>query len=180
MTLNDLPLTHLSTLRATPHCSQDPRAAGPYRESSVIPIAHLTCSCSEPRKYWQSVIAPSTCCSVHAPQRDNFSRLSSPNRLPPWALHHARRAQHALARSVVFGRLQHVDAVEVLSGLHEALRHGLLARVQGHTRVVVLLVGLGLAIGVADLALQVRAVGRLVLADAIPERPLRVRVDVHL
>merc|ERR1719218_544423 len=83
MTLNDLPLTHLSTLRATPHCSQDPRAAGPYRESSVIPIAHLTCSCSEPRKYWQSVIAPSTCCSVHAPQRDNFSRLSSPNRLPP-------------------------------------------------------------------------------------------------
>merc|ERR1719231_1445361 len=49
-----------------------------------------------------------------------------------------------------------------------------------HARVVVLLVRLALAVGVADLALQVVAVLRLVRADAVPERPLRVRVDVHL
>ncbi len=36
------------------------------------------------------------------------------------------------------------------------------------------------ALRVADLALQVVVVGRLVLADAVPEGPLRVSVDVHL
>merc|ERR1719454_1693480 len=49
-----------------------------------------------------------------------------------------------------------------------------------HTRVVVLLVRLLLALGVADLALEVRAELGLVGADTVPEGPLRVRVDVHL
>mmetsp|Transcript_43146 Transcript_43146/g.73361 ORF Transcript_43146/g.73361 Transcript_43146/m.73361 type:complete len:413 (+) Transcript_43146:320-1558(+) len=43
-----------------------------------------------------------------------------------------------------------------------------------------LLVRDAVAVGVADLALEVRPVLGLVLADAVPERPLRVRVDVHL
>merc|ERR1719478_1928085 len=77
-------------------------------------------------------------------------------------------------------RLKHVDAVEVLGGLHQALGHELLAAAQGHARVVVLLVGLLVAVGVANLALQVRAELGLVRADAIPEGPLRVGVNVHL
>ena len=63
-------------------------------------------------------------------------------------------------------RLKHVDAVEVLGGLHQALGHELLAAAQGHARVVVLLVGLLVAVGVADLALQVRAELGLVRAQA--------------
>mmetsp|Transcript_52710 Transcript_52710/g.136499 ORF Transcript_52710/g.136499 Transcript_52710/m.136499 type:complete len:402 (+) Transcript_52710:396-1601(+) len=78
------------------------------------------------------------------------------------------------------GCLEDVDAVEVLGGLDEALGHRLLAAAEGHARVVVLLVGLVLALGVADLRLEVVAVVRLVFADAVPERPLRVSVDVHL
>merc|ERR1719230_394904 len=81
---------------------------------------------------------------------------------------------HASPRSIPGERrrLDHVDAVEVLHGLAEARGHRLLARAQRHARVVVLLVGLGLALGVANLALQVVAVLGLVLADAVPERPL--------
>ena len=71
-------------------------------------------------------------------------------------------------------RLKHVDAVEVLGGLHQALGHERLAAAQGHARVVVLLVGLLVAVGVADLALQVRAELALVRADAIPEGPAKV------
>mmetsp|Transcript_10117 Transcript_10117/g.33287 ORF Transcript_10117/g.33287 Transcript_10117/m.33287 type:complete len:526 (-) Transcript_10117:16-1593(-) len=76
--------------------------------------------------------------------------------------------------------VEDVDAVEVLGRLAQALGHGLLARAQRHAGVVVLLVGLGLALGVANLALQVVVVLGLVLAHAVPEGPLCVGVDVHL
>ena len=64
-----------------------------------------------------------------------------------------------------------VDAVEVLGGLDQALGHELLAAAERHAGVVVLLVGLLVAVGVADLALQVRAELRLVRAQAVPEGP---------
>mmetsp|Transcript_2361 Transcript_2361/g.4505 ORF Transcript_2361/g.4505 Transcript_2361/m.4505 type:complete len:348 (+) Transcript_2361:218-1261(+) len=73
-----------------------------------------------------------------------------------------------------------VDAVEVVGRLAEAIAHHLLTRAERHARVVVLLVRLGLALGVADLGLQVVVVLGLVLADTVPEGPLRVGVDVHL
>mmetsp|Transcript_31962 Transcript_31962/g.63824 ORF Transcript_31962/g.63824 Transcript_31962/m.63824 type:complete len:364 (-) Transcript_31962:247-1338(-) len=79
-----------------------------------------------------------------------------------------------------FERLEHIDAVEVLHGLTKALSHRLLSGAERHAGVVVLLVGLGLALGVADLGLEVIAVLRLVRTDAVPERPLRVSIDVHL
>ena len=75
--------------------------------------------------------------------------------------------------------LKHVDAVEVFHGLDEALGHELFAAAERDARVVVLLVGLLGAVWVPDLALQVRAVLGLVGADAVPKRPLGVRVDVH-
>merc|ERR1711965_1222171 len=59
-------------------------------------------------------------------------------------------------------RLEDVDAVEVLGGLAQALGHELLAVAQRHARVVVLLVGLLVAVGVADLALEVGAELRLI------------------
>merc|ERR1719326_34445 len=59
-------------------------------------------------------------------------------------------------------------------------RNSLLARADRHARVVVLLVGLLRALGVANLGLQVVVVLGLVLAHAVPEGPLRVGVDVHL
>mmetsp|Transcript_8381 Transcript_8381/g.24160 ORF Transcript_8381/g.24160 Transcript_8381/m.24160 type:complete len:403 (+) Transcript_8381:469-1677(+) len=78
------------------------------------------------------------------------------------------------------GNLQHVDAVKVIHSLAKAVGHGLLGGAERHARVVVLLVGLLLALRVADLALEVIAVVGLVRADAVPEGPLRVGVDVHL
>ena len=56
-------------------------------------------------------------------------------------------------RSVV--ALQHLDALEVLCGLDKARRHGLLRCPKRHAGVVILLVGLGSSLGVADLALEV-------------------------
>merc|ERR1712083_690594 len=48
---------------------------------------------------------------------------------------------------------EHVDAVEVIRSLAQALCHRLLARTQCHARVIVLLVRLLLAVRVADLSL---------------------------
>ena len=48
-----------------------------------------------------------------------------------------------------------VNALEILHALHQALGHGFLTRAQGHTRVVVLLVGLLSALRVSNLRLQV-------------------------
>mmetsp|Transcript_74045 Transcript_74045/g.187264 ORF Transcript_74045/g.187264 Transcript_74045/m.187264 type:complete len:257 (-) Transcript_74045:890-1660(-) len=73
-----------------------------------------------------------------------------------------------------------VDALEVLHGLHQAVRHAYLACAERHAGVVVLLVGLLRPLGVADLGLEVVHVLLLVLVHAVPEGPLRVRVDVHL
>mmetsp|Transcript_17568 Transcript_17568/g.49165 ORF Transcript_17568/g.49165 Transcript_17568/m.49165 type:complete len:319 (-) Transcript_17568:688-1644(-) len=76
--------------------------------------------------------------------------------------------------------LEHVDAVEILGSLAQALGHALLTGAESHAGVVVLLVGLELALGVANLALEVVMVLGLVSADAVPEGPLRVGVNVHL
>mmetsp|Transcript_7250 Transcript_7250/g.14044 ORF Transcript_7250/g.14044 Transcript_7250/m.14044 type:complete len:238 (-) Transcript_7250:651-1364(-) len=78
------------------------------------------------------------------------------------------------------GSLEHVNALQVLGSLHKARSHGLLAGAQADAGIVVLLVGLVLAVGVADLRLEVIAVLRLEGADAVPEGPLGVGVDVHL
>lgn len=76
--------------------------------------------------------------------------------------------------------VEDVVAVEVRGGLDEAGGHGLLSGAEGHAGIVVLLVGNVLALGVADLALEVIAVGGLVLTDSVPEGPLGVGVNVHL
>merc|ERR1719277_220095 len=73
-----------------------------------------------------------------------------------------------------------VDAIQVLHSLHETVCHALLPSPERHARVVILLIRLLRALGVADLALEVVHVLLLVLIHAIPEGPLRVRVDVHL
>mmetsp|Transcript_3326 Transcript_3326/g.6972 ORF Transcript_3326/g.6972 Transcript_3326/m.6972 type:complete len:221 (+) Transcript_3326:278-940(+) len=75
---------------------------------------------------------------------------------------------------------EHVDAVEVLRRLAQACGHGLLTRAKRHARIVVLLVRLLLALRVANLSLQVVVVFGLVGANAIPEGPLGVGVNVHL
>mmetsp|Transcript_44004 Transcript_44004/g.104794 ORF Transcript_44004/g.104794 Transcript_44004/m.104794 type:complete len:291 (-) Transcript_44004:563-1435(-) len=73
-----------------------------------------------------------------------------------------------------------VNALQILHALHQTVCHDLLARSQGHARVVVLLVGLLRPLRVADLGLQVVLVLLLVLVHAIPEGPLGVGVNVHL
>ena len=62
----------------------------------------------------------------------------------------------------------------------EPLHRRLLRGPEAHARVVVLLVRLVGAVGIADLLLEVVVVRGLVLSNPIPEGPLRVRVDVHL
>merc|ERR1719440_597107 len=114
----------------------------------------------------------------HAPGRSQgrVRRMPLPPPSPP-----LRAGTRSIPRGVAFlRRLDHVDAVEVLHGLAEAGAHRLLGRAERHARVVELLVGLRGALRVANLSLQVVAVLGLVLADAVPERPLRVGVDVHL
>mmetsp|Transcript_24332 Transcript_24332/g.75114 ORF Transcript_24332/g.75114 Transcript_24332/m.75114 type:complete len:425 (-) Transcript_24332:155-1429(-) len=76
--------------------------------------------------------------------------------------------------------LEDVDALEVFHGLSEALDGGFFGGAEGHAGVVVLFVGFVGAVGVADLLLEVVVVLGLVLADAVPEGPLGVGVDVHL
>ena len=51
--------------------------------------------------------------------------------------------------------LKHLDALKILSCLYQALSHGLLSCPQGHAGIIILLVGLLGALGVADLALEV-------------------------
>mmetsp|Transcript_24628 Transcript_24628/g.61175 ORF Transcript_24628/g.61175 Transcript_24628/m.61175 type:complete len:369 (+) Transcript_24628:314-1420(+) len=100
--------------------------------------------------------------------------------------------ERALARATVDGRLEHVgglvhlteaedaDAVEVGEALLEPLDRRRLRGAQRHARVVFTFVRLVLALGVADLRLQVVVVLGLVLLDAVPVGPLRVGVNVHL
>ena len=87
----------------------------------------------------------------------------------------SREGRRCLVAVVAFVALgiasDDVDAVEVLGGLDQALGHELLAAAERHAGVVVLLVGLLVAVGVADLALQVRAELGLVRAQAVPEGP---------
>ena len=76
--------------------------------------------------------------------------------------------------------VEDVDAVKIVSGLAKTGGHCLLTSAESHTGVVVLLVGLVISLGVADLSLEVVVVLGLVLADAVPVGPLSVSVDVHL
>mmetsp|Transcript_9915 Transcript_9915/g.23855 ORF Transcript_9915/g.23855 Transcript_9915/m.23855 type:complete len:419 (+) Transcript_9915:316-1572(+) len=91
-----------------------------------------------------------------------------------------RGGRRAARRAVRFCLGDRVFRVEVVHSLAQALGGELLSAAHRHARIVVLLVGLDRALGVADLALQVRVELRLIRADAVPVGPLRVRVDVHL
>mmetsp|Transcript_130347 Transcript_130347/g.316665 ORF Transcript_130347/g.316665 Transcript_130347/m.316665 type:complete len:306 (-) Transcript_130347:343-1260(-) len=73
-----------------------------------------------------------------------------------------------------------VDTVQVLHRLDEAVGHRLLAGAQRHARVVILLVWLLGALGVADLSLQVALLSLVELQQALPVGPLCVRVHIHL
>mmetsp|Transcript_63100 Transcript_63100/g.173183 ORF Transcript_63100/g.173183 Transcript_63100/m.173183 type:complete len:408 (-) Transcript_63100:327-1550(-) len=72
------------------------------------------------------------------------------------------------------------DSVELLERDADTLDHRLLGLADPLTRIVVLLVRLVGALRVADLALQVIAALGLERAEAVPVRPLGVRVNVHL
>jgi hypothetical protein len=93
----------------------------------------------------------------------------------PTSCRHSRRG-----RRRALGALQRAGGVEVGEGLLQALGHAHLGGADPHARVVELLVRLVLAVGVADLALQVALVLEVELADAVPVGPLGVGVDVHL
>ena len=93
----------------------------------------------------------------------------------PWIIYKFLFFFHATADLV-----EDVDAVKIVSGLDKTGGHCLLTRAKGHTGIVVLLVGLVICLGVADLSLEVVVVLGLVLADAVPVGPLSVGVDVHL
>lgn len=58
--------------------------------------------------------------------------------------------------------------------------HGLLSCPEAHPRVVVLLVRLVVGLRVSDLSLEVVVVLGLVSADAIPESPLGIGINIHL
>ena len=83
----------------------------------------------------------------------------------------AARAEH-VARLRRLAEAEDADAVEVLEALLQPRNRRLLRRAHGHARVVVLLVRLVVALGVADLRLQVVVVLGLELLDATPVGPL--------
>lgn len=76
--------------------------------------------------------------------------------------------------------VEHVDAVQVLGGLDQTVSHGDFSFTQRHTRIVVLLVGLIITIGVSNLSLEVVMVLGFISTDTIPEGPLGVGINVHL
>mmetsp|Transcript_26770 Transcript_26770/g.56048 ORF Transcript_26770/g.56048 Transcript_26770/m.56048 type:complete len:442 (+) Transcript_26770:87-1412(+) len=76
--------------------------------------------------------------------------------------------------------VEHIDAVQVLGGLAQTVSHGFFSGAEHHTRIVVLLVGLVVTIGVSDLSLQVFTVFGFVSADTVPVGPLGVGINVHL
>ena len=101
------------------------------------------------------------------------------------ALHHLHREPTTSGTKSVFGLLhlaqtQDVLAPQISERLLQAIDGGNLAGAHALAGVVVFLVGLVVALGVADLRLEVVMVLILKLLNAIPVRPLRVCVDVHL
>ena len=76
--------------------------------------------------------------------------------------------------------LELLEGVEVFEGLHQAGGHLLLAEMQPRARVDHLLVRLVVALGIADLGLQISVLVFHVLANRMAEGPLRIGVDVHL
>ena len=76
--------------------------------------------------------------------------------------------------------VEDIGAQQVVGGLDKTGSHGFLTGTEGHTGIVVLLVGLVVTFGVSDLLLKVRAVLGFVIADTFPESPLGVGVNVHL
>ena len=75
--------------------------------------------------------------------------------------------------------LQPVDTVQVFKGNLQPLDHCLFSFAEPYTRVVFLLIGFVLTVGVSYLALEVVAVLCLVTAYAIPECPLGIGIDIH-
>mmetsp|Transcript_86871 Transcript_86871/g.137786 ORF Transcript_86871/g.137786 Transcript_86871/m.137786 type:complete len:253 (+) Transcript_86871:76-834(+) len=85
----------------------------------------------------------------------------------------------------VLGRIrrsqpQNIHTSEILEALLHAFHGGFLCGADAGAGVVVLLVGLVLAIRVANLRLQIVVVLGFKVTDTVPVGPLRVRVDVHL
>ena len=69
-----------------------------------------------------------------------------------------RRANGSPFLIDLYKRLESVDAVQVAEGHFQTLNHGLLTFAQDGAGIVVLLVGLVVAFGIADLRLQVSLV----------------------
>mmetsp|Transcript_8558 Transcript_8558/g.24558 ORF Transcript_8558/g.24558 Transcript_8558/m.24558 type:complete len:452 (-) Transcript_8558:105-1460(-) len=90
----------------------------------------------------------------------------------------ARAATICQQESTLLGKGIHCQ--QVIIGLQEAVLCGNLTLNNPGTWVIVLLVWLVVALGVANLGLQVRAVLVNVALHARPVRPLRVGVNVHL
>ena len=86
----------------------------------------------------------------------------------------------AKKKSVKKKSLVAANRVEVFEGSDNACDKGLLSGAQPFSRVIVLLVRLVLALGVSDLALHISLMLFVVVFGALPRRPLRVGVDVHL
>jgi len=65
-------------------------------------------------------------------------------------------------------------------GRNRGCNEGLLTLAEPYPRIIVLLVGLVFALGVAYLSLQIAFLDLVVILYAGPECPLHVSVDVHL
>mmetsp|Transcript_13341 Transcript_13341/g.25325 ORF Transcript_13341/g.25325 Transcript_13341/m.25325 type:complete len:345 (+) Transcript_13341:101-1135(+) len=76
--------------------------------------------------------------------------------------------------------VEDIRAQQVISGLDKTGGHGFLTGTEGHTGIVVLLVGLVVTFGVSDLLLKVVMVLGFVLTDTVPESPLSISINVHL
>jgi len=87
---------------------------------------------------------------------------------------------NAIKNSSSEENLQSTSRQEVLKCLSNTLGHGLLALAHPDARVVLLLVGLVGALGVADLGPEVVNVVDDKVADAREVGPLQVRVEVNL
>merc|ERR1719231_437943 len=95
--------------------------------------------------------------------------------VPPFYLRSMEKSETPERRT----RLKYIDALEVGGSLDKAFSHGLLSGTEALTRVVVFFVRLLSTIGVANLALEVIVVLRFILPHTIPERPLRISVNVQ-
>merc|ERR1712194_998285 len=104
--------------------------------------------------------------------------LNTERHLPLNSVHVAdKRGECATTASLLRERLL---AAKLFEGPLDALHHRSLALTEPLAWVVVALVRLVFALGVADLALEIALLGLVEVEQALPVGPLRVGVDVHL